>query len=345
MITYGFMTGFSAKRRKDSISKASKHNAIFYFNHILFPASDYANSIAKIYDICKYTSDSLKAHPLFKLKFGLVLADFIENKTSQFKPYCVRTATTKHNGEYPELFDFCSNLIDNDSKNKIIDSLLKNHDNFNSLGKKVIASVISKQIIANDIRAITILRLFYRNIKMNDFDILINKIPDGINNPDVKNILNKTKLFKYLQFDEIKFNSDPAARKEMIRLLAMTPTLTKRLSFNMMLSLNDLNLIAPAMRFKFIQYAFRHEARMLKFRGILDYNAKQIKKIEHWIHLFKTGSKEDKLSIAFIEEEDMKKLLFAVSLNKNEAYVNWISCYCKILDYIKVKNRTNMDQQ
>jgi len=212
-------------------------------------------------------------------------------------------------------------------KEGLLTSFLSNWKNFNPAGKKQLASLASEFVPSQDPRAIEILRIFLRNLKVEDISSLIQKIPQGLENPSVKQIIKHTKTLEYLTFNEQAFANDPKERERIVKAIGKTPSLSKRLPFKMIFTLADLNSIAPAMRFDFVQYALQYEIKYARW-GYTGTNL--IKRAQYR----KTRMHATNLEIELITTEQMKELLFSVCLKKHAEFSTWMEFYTKYVDAV-----------
>ena len=295
-------------------------NPVLFYQGIFAPGSQHINSYERILELVQHTPEYIRVSGKFHRHLGIALVDLLKAKVTD-KPEEHFGKKYYHNSAYPSIIKYCSQYIDEDAKDKIIDIAINYNKNFYSTAKKELACIVTGYVKYNDPRTLSILREFCRVITINDFDRLINKIQYGLENQGVKEILSKTKLFEYLKYDEETVNNSYNEKVKLVKAIAKTPTLIKRLPFILNIKLRHLKEIAPAMRFKFIQYAFKYEFQHTRNGRLYG------KSLEYCIAQVKRRLKENKLVIEEISVKDMKELLFSICLQKNDEFVKWINDY------------------
>ncbi len=302
-----------------------------YISEILAPSSAYTSDIKRFMEILYYTNTLIATLPEFINGVSRNLEALLDSKIQTKKVYS-QWYSSPHNTDYPNLVFSASKWLDVLAKKNIISKFLNYYMNFNSAGKKRMASIATDFVDANDPIAINILKVFLRNIKPEDVKKLLEKIPNGVNNQDVQKIFEKTRMMEYLTFNESAFNNDPKERERIVKAIGRTPSLIKKLDFDIKLSLDDIKKIAPAMRFNFIQHIFKYETIYAGW----GYHGWTLSNQISWQ---KKRTREQHLIMPDISPEEMKELLFSVCLKKNNEFSKWMD------SYIKYKNSLLKDEK
>jgi hypothetical protein len=230
---------------------------------------------------------------------------------------------------FTSLFD----LFDDAAKDSIFHLLLQHKQRFTqSCRKRVIEFLISGPMIKDkDPRLEQLFEVYHRSIKPDQFEALMARIDGGQNNPVVLKVLGKSKVFKYLKYTKHGVDSDPAERIKLIKDIATTTTVLKRLPFNIHVGLDDIKQLPPVMRFEFLQFAFFTEIEVYCMKHYRYAYSKPINIVEldKRIEYRKARRKVDKLTIDLIEPDAIKDLLFALCLNRNEVVSAWVERYTK----------------
>lgn len=302
-------------------------NTTHYFETVfLAPESPFISTIARLSEVLGYTDESIRATDAFKNAFGDRLCQTFYTETAEkFKHNWGYTRL--HNADYLLFIYQAKTYLLEKHKEGLLTSFLSNWKNFSPAGKKQMAGLAGEFVPAQDPRTVDILRIFLRNLKVEDITSLIQKIPQGLENPNVKQIIKHTKTLEYLTFNEQAFVNDPKERERMVKAIGKTPSLSKRLPFKMVFTLADLNSIAPAMRFDFVQYALQYEIKYARW-GYTGANLLNRAKYR------KERMHATNLEIALLTTEQMKELLFSVCLKKHAEFSTWMEFYTKYVDAV-----------
>lgn len=270
-----------------------------------------------------YYSDP-KSLPLISSLISTHIVKILEANTSTLtKNYWGNAA--KHSMEYPRLIDLCASYITTEAKSKVLDIILKYQNNFTSNGRKSLSRSAVDFVSDEDSRAIEIFRTFYRILPKKSVDDLMTKIDGGMDHPEIKKVLKRTKRYQLYKYPEEETLNNHERRIELLKDLARTPSLIKKLEYDFHVTVDDIKEIAPAMRFKFLQFAFRKELYATKYASF--YRPDSVKKdIENYRN-------RQKLKMPLMSMEEIKDILFSVSISKNEEVVRWLGQYEKMLDF------------
>ena len=231
----------------------------------------------------------------------------------------------KHNMEYPRLINGCAPYLTDLGKSKVLDRILKYQSNFYSSGRKSLSISAVEFLTQNDSRALPVLEAFYRILPKESFDLLMDKTENGMQNKGVERILKKTKRYKLYNYTEESIK-DPKVKIELLKDLARSPSLVKKLEYDVRINVDDIKQVAPAMRFKFLQFIYKRELYFTRYGSYYRFNQTK-KNILDYRH-------KSKLKVPLIPVEEMKEILFSVSLQKNAEVTKWLDQYQKMIEVV-----------
>jgi len=312
-------------------------NTPSFYQEVFSPTSEYIENAYRIRELLSLVPNEIKSSDLFRSYMGKAVAKVVENEISSKRK---RWANTEypHGNDYVRFIRYCNYFIDDEGRSKLLDLILAHNRNFYSGPRKNLGSIASTFLKDGDSRALEVLQQFYRVLPAQTFHTLIDKIPDGLENENVKTILSKTKLFDYLKYDEQTVNNSFDEKVELTRAVAQTPTLIKRLSFTLEIDASHIKKIPPATRFKFLQFAFKHEIQHSKYGWYFGDTLKRR------IQYYKNRAKEDKLIVKPMSLEEMKEILFSVCLHKSEEFRKWLTDYEIYLTSLVATQRVNVTE-
>ena len=229
-----------------------------------------------------------------------------------------------------------SKYLNQTEKNRIIDSLLENNECFYSYSRKNLADVLIEFTEYKDNRAFSILNIFLRTIETKTLDKILAKIDNGIENPDVKKILTKTKKFSHTKYNQIDVKTKPEVRRALIKEIANTTSIVKKLPFEVEVSLEDIKELPPAARLSFLQKAYKPE---IYLAGLMSrssyYHSRYSSNIKNSMLEQRLAAKMDLLKMPKIEKKDLEDLLFSVALQKNEEMTKFVKEYSIYLEALE----------
>lgn len=227
--------------------------------------------------------------------------------------------------------------------NRFRDMFISHHSDFadlflslkNQMGiratKIVIESFVKHKIISDEQRLVKFFQLFYRSIKPNHFQPLMRLIPGGVNNPDVKLVLRKTRIFNYLNYEESKVKSDFNERVKLIKDIAKTRSILKNLPFSFTVGFDEIKEMPPVMRFDFLKNAFYYEHQVFcrKYYTFGYHKKPTANELQVKVNGRKMRVGLDKMTIEPLDPEKVKELLFSISIQKTSKVENWFNNYQK----------------
>jgi len=310
-------------KRISEIKRLSQNiqNHTWYISTIFGDKSKYLSSMSKIYEVIYHTDESFKNSKAFAQCMAPIIMEQVDKIKEKEK---TRWGSTRlHNAGIPRLVEMGKEWLSDNQKSIVVGTALQGYKNCYSYARKDWAKLCVEFVQKDDTRTLDILRAFYRILSTEDFDILISKTTDGMDNPMVADVLSKTKLFEYLKYSEEDVQNNKKKREKFVKAIAKTPTLIKRIPFTFHMTIEDINCIAPAMRFNFLQFAFKHELMAIRYGWSNSFGQMVVNRAK----VYKERAKEDKLVMPDITEEKMREILFSVCLKKHDEFSKWINNY------------------
>jgi hypothetical protein len=248
-----------------------------------------------------------------------------------------RPSTYKLGKETPKAINKCIGFMDSDTKAKVLLEILKKQNSFYPYAKKLLAQTAT-ELANSDRELINVLSSFYKVMEKETFFEIVNKIPNGIDNPEVKKVLEKTKKFHVCRYTKSEVKNDSNKRIELLKDIARTPSSAKNLNFIVTFSIKDLKSLASVMRFNFLQWYFKDRFRCTA----RSYDKPELVKIRYQRQLNRSikNTGLDKIQIETLSESDLNEMLFSVGFKKNNEVTKFVErykCYKKIENRIAVQ--------
>jgi hypothetical protein len=225
--------------------------------------------------------------------------------------------------ELPKLINKYYDLLLAKDKNKILNFTCTPMNNLYNYGKRDLLRTTIKWINAEKM-AVKVIKNHHRLLNVDMLENLLSKIKNGMNNESLAEFRDSSELFvaRHLQALDITTEDN---KHTLVNSIAKKPAILNyfgHMSLN--ITLKDLKKLPPARRFDFLQYCFKPVFGWYNVHNKTWYprtlTKEYIKKAgEH--RLYK------KLSIDKISRSDIKHLLFAVSIRKNEEVSAWYERY------------------
>jgi hypothetical protein len=220
-----------------------------------------------------------------------------------------------------------------EEKNLMVDKLIEARNCFYNYGKKNVADVLADFVEPKTDRVFQVLREFLRLLETETLNKLLSKIDQGADNPEAQKILSKTKKFSFINYDQNDIKTKPEVRRKLIKEIANTTTIAKRLPFILDVSLDDIKAIPPASRLSFLQFAYSPEIYVAKMMSRSTYwFGKFNKNLTSTIFEQRSFMKMENLVVPKLNKEDIEDLLFSVSMAKTDETTKWIEEYSKYLE-------------
>ena len=213
-----------------------------------------------------------------------------------------------YNSLIPGVLAACADVFSPEEASKVIVEVVRTLSAHDVAARQVMIKA-ALAIACRDEEYISILSASYKIISNEDFDFLIAAVTDGIDNPGIKEILSKTKLFRLRNYDKKNVSAGSSARTALIRGISKSPGRAKRMKFCFEFSVDDLNTLPPVARFKLIRWYY---APYIHAAGsyVDDYALE--------VHKEKELSPAHKnISFGSIGRDDIVGLLLSIALKKN----------------------------
>lgn len=293
------------------VKKLSK-DPIKFMEYVGSRADEFAGSCSAIKRLVCAAEKSTLNHPSFQQFLSVMLVK--ESKETLSNPPKNYWGSSMKISEEPiSAISVCIPYIIPGAKSAIIDMLLQYHGNLHHYAKKRLLHICCNIVPKNDHRAVSIFKQFYRSVDRKCFEMLMNKIPGGTTHPEISTIVNKSKMFMHLKYENFDL-SDLDNRRMLLKDLANSPTLCKKLPFTMTITKQDIEHLPAKTRFDFIRYLFDDKMRRHRHRT------------------FASSPPSNKIDVDFIPLEDMKELLFPVMLHYNQEVNKWLDRYERFLN-------------
>lgn len=202
-------------------------------------------------------------------------------------------------------------LLNDEAKINISVCLLQNEQKFYNSCFHLMIQTVVQFVPQDEDMVIGIIKRFNGNINADDLNTLLNKIPNGENNNKIIDTLKKCKIYQILKQKEI-IDEDPKTRINFFKFIGKMPSLIEKINFDIKMNIDDLHILPPVARFNFIQYYFRYKVASLEY-PVSRYNTQ--------------NANNSKVKLDFIGYDQMKELLFPVSIRKNIQVSDWLNKY------------------
>lgn len=219
------------------------------------------------------------------------------------------------------------------ARNVVVKMFLDNIDKFYLYACKNAANSCTRIVLPKTRLATDLFLATYKKLDVDSLDTIIPKLLSDYRSKEVNKVLKTSRYLTHLQFSESDL-SNPDSRKKLISKLAESPTICRNLKFPVQVTFDDLMELPSVKRIEFSEHLYSDmfkATRRLKdkritvladtsFQDCLD----EINKFEHQT----TGLVEP--TILTIDE--LKKLMFSVSLKKNNRLNAFFRNYERMLE-------------
>jgi hypothetical protein len=285
-----------------------------YFKEIFGISSQYIMDEQKIKDVIRYTNKDLRQTDEFSTQLGETVINFIEPRVMKKTKF-----GSFHSSKLIHFADYCSRWMKQSHKERLIDMFTTYYVNFYSQCKKELAELAIKFVDNNDRkRILNIVRAFKHSMHVEDFEILMAKIPDGQEDLEVREILHDMNKFECVRYKEEELKNNQDKRIKLIHAIVKRPTVAENLPFTFCPTLDDIKALPPVTRFDFLKILYAE-----KFT---------------YPTTDKTLRLYDKIEDPRISMDQMKDLLFAICIDKNSQCSKWIEEYEDFLDRHPIHN-------
>lgn len=246
-----------------------------------------------------------------------IIRDGVCSFMQDIKP---RKGRYKLGKDIPSTIKDCIEFFDSDTKSKVLKSIIEKQDSFYSYARKLLAQT-AVELADSDSELIEVLNTFYKVMEKDAFFNITNRIQGGVQNPGVQRVLNKTKKFNVCTYTKAEVKADKSKRIELLKDIARAPSSAKNLNFIINFTTEDLEALAPIMRFNLLQWYYRDRFRCAS----RNYNRPDRYKKNIARMTKNTGL--DKINLPPLSETALKNMLFSVGLKKNNEVVGFVEKY------------------
>lgn len=234
-------------------------------------------------------------------------------------------------GDLPKILDIFSDVYTEDTKKNLVEYFIVNNKNMYSYIRKLWVSVILPWV-EKESDALEIIKKCHKIISPSQMEALVNKLPDGENNPDIQKIIEKSKVLKYSMLSEQEINSNPELRKQFIKDVAKTISVAKKSKFDVKVTLDELKGLPSMTRFDFLSKALTYEIYYCRSKYWADRGSQYIYDA---IRSRKKYLNYDKIQLPEITLDEMKELVFAATIKNHSKVSNFLEGYKKYLEVRK----------
>lgn len=229
----------------------------------------------------------------------------------------------KNGNEIPKMIENNKLTMSEDTKQYLVDAVMGKLPlvKFYPYARRLLLpNIIS--FIHDEHKAIQFLNKNHSLMDGNEVDKLLAIIPDGLDNHLLT--IGGAKVLRIRELRQLDLN-DSEERHKFINTIAQTPSMISKVGIKLDITHKDLERLPPARRFNFLQHLYEPRLGHMWVRGSEpryygNLYLNRLKKAEGHAR-YKWFSIED-LSV-----DDMKHLLFAVSIRKNAVMKLWIERY------------------
>lgn len=288
-----------------------------YAAHVISKIGSYMSKKMMRQVFMKVTNENLRS------KIATAALEFFKSKSK-----------TYYNGgrDVPDVLKFLEIQYTDRQKTEIVNHIVASKNYFYTYAKKMNAQVAGEFAI-NSEQAVKVFETYHRLLTPETMKLLLGKIENGIENPDVKKIIDETNTLTHLKYnaDEVQSNED--TKRELLKKIAYTGTIAKKLDFELDLTLDDIKTLPPVLRFEFMQFAFKSEIDFsMRIFPWSYYHKKYKNNLPGALLGCRKKAKLDNLKMPDITSEQMKEMFFSIALAKNEEVQNWLKKYEKYLE-------------
>ena len=290
------------------------------------PTSDFIKNANSLIRMISYTPPEVLAFPEFREKFGEVSVPIIEDMIKEKIGY--------HKGLHSwYTAGFITNFMqrmDESYHDKIVDLIIKYNNNFCNKTRKHLSKWIIRFLKEQDDRASELFATFYRIYNKKDFEGLLEKTPNGINNAVIQEVINKkTNLFDYIKYKEEEVNNNDEQMVKLLKAIVKTNTILDRLDFVVKVEERHIKKLAPVQRFNFLRLALHWDISLAfscKNRYYGNNTTAFGKKLRDHIYIAKKDH-HSRIDMGLPTPEKIREYLFAVALKKNKVVSRFINRY------------------
>jgi hypothetical protein len=293
----------------------------------------------------QYTESAYTAYVISKigsfmsLKFMSLVFKKVQttsNRKELVKALLIHLKNSKSNyrrgRDISDILNFYKLEFTNEQKMEVVEYLIQHRDNFYAYAKKINGK-IAAEFVADSNTAIRLFENYHRLLTPDALQLVLSKIENGIENDEVKKIIENSKTLAHLKYNAEEVKNKPEIKQALLKEIAYTETVAKKLDYALEVSLEDIKTLPPVLRFNFLQFAFRSEINFaLRIFPGSYYHRKFKNNLPDALSSCRKKARLENLKVPEISPEEMKEMFFSIALAKNEEVQNWLKKYDKYLE-------------
>ena len=314
----------------------------------------------------KYVRQNLRDHKgKFKIKQFIAICkmcpdtvddDFkatLSNEMTELLKKTLKPSKNRYNnnkGKEPvELLVAANKFFEKQDREILKSPIINAIDGFYPYARKPLVSLIvswlDKDEQGDDDHARNLLK---KNYRIMDAEA-VEKVLDFVHEPDkdkaIQDILSKTPEYMLKRFSEMDLTKKEN-KKRFLNWIAEKPSYMKKITFDVELKAEDLRLLPSMRRFGFIKELFSPLIHISKYDFKVPSSSSYYRRgsnpnaFDVFLEQAKANPWMNKIKMEFVEEDELKNLVFAASLRKNDDVSKWFDDYrrvCKFRKQLKKK--------
>lgn len=273
---------------------------------------------------------SVRSPELDKLISGKIISQFenIQAKRGYRNRY-------KQGKEVPKVLDKCIELFDNEDKSRVLKAIFEKQENFYPYARKMLALTASS-IASEESELVGVLNSFYKVMEKEAFFNIVEQINGGVEHKAVKKILDKTKKFHVCRYTKAEIKASKKKKIELLKDIARSPSSAKNLNFRVSVSVNELEELAPVMRFNLLKWYYKDRMKQASTCHSRPGD------LQRRLNRTMKNSPTNNINMPNFSEKDLQKLLFTVGIKKNAETSQFTEAYKA---YKKISQGLSMTRQ
>lgn len=231
-----------------------------------------------------------------------------------------------HGKKLPKLLKRYEDMLSDEIKQRIVKKVSTPMKEFYPYAKRDLLDIAVKWIKDED-TTIKVIQQHYRIIDVDVLEQLLTNVSGGIEHESLKKVRETSLPFLARELRKLDLN-DGDQRHQVINTVAKTPSLLKQMDTRIHITLEDMQKLPPSRRFDFMRFIYEP-----KFGNYSVYAKNWWPRSITKARLKKANDHQryKKITIDPISRDDVKNLLFAVSIRKNGEVKIWYDRYDEYL--------------
>lgn len=228
----------------------------------------------------------------------------------------------QHGKKLPRLVKKYGVLLPDGARAKLLNMITTPMNNFYTYAKKELIEQLVPWIESED-QAIKVINEHHGLLKVNTLEALLSKVANGIEHEALALFRDRSLPFIARQIQALDLNV-AENKYRAVNAVAKAPRLLQYLNITLHITLDDFKQLPPARRFDFIQYCY---GPLLGRFNEYSKNWWPRNITKDHITKAKTHKLYSQIKVDKISRDDMKHLLFAISVRKYEEMAAWYERY------------------